>query len=569
MGRPTFLSFILSVTVSLTLALMSTPSAFAANSLLSIRIDASAEPDPIEGVTGIEITLNRNSWSFFNNNPPWSVTEEEAGLPGVLGADWIRNGYVNGRMTYSGTDPLGGGTLRILDGLVFSDADGAPTVTDVKLIGYDGAVAYGMTSPSRWVSPSDGTVFDYYELYVALIQDASANRSTWEWSTSTPEKQYMDSAKLNQMMDYIQQNNLAMDSVIVIRRGKIVLEEYPNPIYNKDTLHIANSVTKSFVSALIGIAIDKGLLSGVDQKMVDLFPGRNIQNLDARKQRITLRHMLTMQPGMEWDEWGTPYDRGCGWPENQRNHYVNALWCQDDPVQYVLDLPMVAEPGIVWEYNGGTSHLLSTLIASFTDTSDTLAFAREFLLEPMGITDAFWQTAGDGIRQGGGGLWLKPRDMARFGYLYLHNGAWQGEQIVPAGFVAEAVKTQSYPYGGTSFGYGYQSWWTYPLSGVYFSDGLNGQKIYVVPDLDLVVVFTAHITTDPNGVQRPLLFDYIIPSANPIPAFSLADAIRVLKGVAGMPLIPKELTLTDINGDGKTGLAEAVYFLEMVAEMGN
>jgi len=441
----------------------------------------------------------------------------------------------------------------MLDGLTFSEAAGPPTVTDVKLTGYDGVVAYLMKGPSDTDDPN----YDYYELYITL----TPRTSTWDWPVSTPEAQHMDSARLDQMMDYIEQNSLGMDSVIVIRRGHIVLEEHPNPRYNKDTLHIANSVTKSFLSALVGIAIDRGFLTGIDQKMVDLFPGRTIQNLDWRKQRITLEHILKMQPGMQWAEWAQPYT-GCN------NDYINALWCQADPVQHILDLPMVEEPGTRWNYNGGSSHLLSTLVAGFTDTNDTLAFAREFLFAPLGITGSHWELAGDGICQGGGGLWVKPRDMARFGLLYLHSGVWQGNQIVPADFVAEAVKTQSYPYGGVTFGYGYQSWWTYPREGVYYADGLNGQKIYVVPDLDLVVVFTAYIPGDTNSVQHPLLFNYIIPAANAIP-LGLSDAVKVLKRIAGAETVAEQVAIGDINGDDRTGLAEAVYVLQKVAGIRN
>lgn len=555
------IALVLSAIVYPVLCLMAAPSAFAAPSLLAIRIDATAVADPIEGVTGIEITVNQNDWGFFDGSPPWYVTQTYSGLPGFLGTDWVRNSYADGKLTYSGTAPLGGDAVRALDGLTFSN--GPPVVKDVKLVGYDGPVTYWITSPGTW------NQYDYYELYIVLAPSSSANRPPWDWPTSTPAEQYMDGTRLDQMMAYIDQNSLAMDSVIVIRRGHIVLEAYPNPRYYKDVLHIANSVTKSFVSALVGIAIDQGRLSGTDQKMTDLFPDKDIQNLDARKQRITLEHILTMQPGMEWDEWGTPYDRGCEYPEAQRNDYVNALWCQDDPVQFVLDLPMVAEPGTDWEYNGGTSHLLSTLIASYTDTNDTLAFAREFLFEPLGISGSQWELAGDGVRQGGGGLFLKPRDMARFGYLYLHDGVWQGEQVVPAEFVAEAVKTQSYPYGGTEFGYGYQSWWTYPDSGVYYADGINGQKIYVVPDLDLVVVFTAYIPSNTNTIQHPLLFDYIIPAANPIPSLPLSDAITVLKYMAGVETISEQLSVEDIDGDSKIGLAEAIYVLEMVSGVRN
>jgi CubicO group peptidase (beta-lactamase class C family) len=405
---------------------------------------------------------------------------------------------------------FGDAEVKVVLGDAYEDA-GAAASDDV-----DGSLTANIVVGGDTIDTSvEGTYTITYD-----VTDATGNAAAQvtravtvvgEWPTSTPEAQDMVSATLNQVMDFVEQNSLDIESVIVIRHGHIVLEEYPDPKYDRDTLHITNSVTKSFVSALIGIAIQQGHLAGVDQKMINLFPDRTIHNvdMDGKKERITLENILTMTAGLEWSEWAFPYT-SCN------NDYVDALWCQPDPVQYILDLPMAEEPGIDWEYNGGTSHLLSALIASFSDTSDTLDFAREFLFEPMGITESDWEYDGnDIIRQGGGGLSLRPRDMAKFGYLYLHTGIWEGEQIVPADFVAEAVKTHSYPWGGTSFGYGYQSWWTYPEYGVYFADGLNGQKIYVVPDLDLVVVFTAHITENPGEWQETMLFDYIMAACDP------------------------------------------------------
>ncbi len=322
------------------------------------------------------------------------------------------------------------------------------------------------------------------------------------WPHSDPETQGMDSVTLSKLIDYIDEKNLAMDSVIVVRRGHIVLEAYPNPNYDKNTLHILNSATKSFSSALIGIALREGYISDVNQKMTDLFPSRNIQNMDedGKKARVTLEHILTMTPGVEWDEWSTLY-KTCD------NDYVNALWCQEDPAQYLLDLPVINEPGSQWIYNGGTSHLLSALVASFSETDNTLDFARKFLFEPLGIKKYFWEDIDGDIHPGGGGLWLRPRDMAKFGYLYLKKGSWEGQQIIPVDFVNDSVK----PHWefDTNSGYGYQ-WWINFQEGVYIysARGKNGQKIYFVPDLDLVVVFTADLLS--TFWHKRMLYEYII-----------------------------------------------------------
>ena len=325
---------------------------------------------------------------------------------------------------------------------------------------------------------------------------------TEEWRTSTPEEQDMDSAKLEEMVQYINEWGLAIDSVVVVRNGHIVLEEYPRPPYDRDMVHIVHSVTKSFVSALIGIAIDKGYIDGVDQKMVDLFPERTVANVTPQKESVTLEHILTMKVGLEWNEWKYAYT------DYERNDYMKAIR-SSDPVQYVLDLPMMEDPGVRWNYNGGTSHLLSALVAESTGY-DTLDFAREFLFGPLGITGVSWDRDRHGIYYGGGGLYLTPRDMAKFGYLYLHGGKWDGKQIVPANFVADAVKTHSNI--SASRGYGYQSWWTYPQDGVYNAAGLYGQRIYVIPDLEIVVVITAQMaeTSDLESTLYRLVRTYII-----------------------------------------------------------
>jgi len=323
------------------------------------------------------------------------------------------------------------------------------------------------------------------------------------WRTSTPEKQDMDSAKLDEVIEYIEsmdKRGMPINSVLVVRHGHIVLEEYPQPDYDQDTAEDIRSTTKSFASALIGIAIEEGFIDGIEQKMVDLFPERTIENLDSPKESITLEHILTMKAGLEWNEWKYSYT-------DDRNDYLKAIY-SDDLVQYVLDLPMMEDPGVRWNYNGGTSDLLSALITEATGY-DTLGFAQEFLFGPLGISDVSWSRDRHGMYYAGYGLHLTARDMAKFGYLYLHNGTWDGEQIVPADFVAESVKTHSF--FSEFSGYGYQSWWTLPQSGVYYAAGLYGQRIYVVPDLDLVVVFTASITiADPEPRMREMVFDYIM-----------------------------------------------------------
>jgi len=315
----------------------------------------------------------------------------------------------------------------------------------------------------------------------------------------------MNSTLLNEMMEYIDENGFAIESVIMVRNGYIVLEEYPSPVYDQDRLHELYSVTKSFTSALVGIAIHRGFIEGIDQKVLDFFPERTVANLDPRKHSMTLEHLLTMTAGLEWDEWTYPYMDSQG-VSDPRNTYIHMMLSADS-VQFVLDRPMAYDPGTHWVYNSGASHLLSAIIEQ-ASKYPALDFAREFLFGPLGISVVAWTQHSQGPYYGGHGLNLRPRDMAKFGYLYLNNGTWNGKQIVPAEWVAESTETQFLP--SKNRGYGYQ-WWTLPRIGVYDASGLFGQRIFVVPDHDMVVVFTANIREGSNP-ENELLQDYILPA---------------------------------------------------------
>ncbi len=323
------------------------------------------------------------------------------------------------------------------------------------------------------------------------------------WQTATPEEQDMDPALLQQMMDLIDEQGFAYDAVLVVRHGHIVFEEYRNG-YDAGRKHHLQSTTKSFSSTLIGIAIDEGFLEGVEQKMVDLFPDHTIANLDARKQRLTLEHLLTMSDGMDWHEIDYPYTD----PRNT----LGQMWVSRDAVQHVLDRPMVREPGQAWAYNSGTSILLGGILEEATDR-DVLAFAREYLFGPIGIEDVVWDRTTGNHYHTDGGLYLTPRDMARFGYLMLRGGTWEGREIVSPEWVARATETHYQT--GTGMGYGYQ-WWTLER-GIFAARGHYEQNIFVVPEADMVVVFTGNIPDDVIPPTDGLLFRYILAACTDLP----------------------------------------------------
>ncbi|MFX1548275.1 MAG: serine hydrolase [Promethearchaeota archaeon] len=326
------------------------------------------------------------------------------------------------------------------------------------------------------------------------------------WQTTSPEAQGMNSALINDMTDYIQQYNPLAHSFLVLRNGYLVAEQYyqtNNHIYTRDCKHYIYSCTKSITSLLVGIAIEMGYIDSVHQKVLDFFPDRNISNIDSRKEALTLEHLLTMTSGMNWAEWNIATSD----PGNSYRLMVES----PDWAQYVLDRPMDFDPGTVFNYNTGGSHLLSVIIQKVTGRT-TLSFAQEYLFDPLNITagDVLWFLDPSGVARGGSGLYLTPQDMAKIGYLYLQNGTWpfNGKQIVSSEWIQNA--TRSNPHLGSTNQYGYQVWFTsFTECNIksYFAWGFNTQKIYIIPELDIVVVYTS----EGADISR-LISTFLIPS---------------------------------------------------------
>jgi CubicO group peptidase (beta-lactamase class C family) len=315
------------------------------------------------------------------------------------------------------------------------------------------------------------------------------------WQTSAPEEQGMDSGLLQEMQESIKRQRLNLHSLLVIRNGKIVSENYYGG-YAASTRHEQYSVTKSFIGTLVGIAIEKGWIRGLDTPVLKLYPGESFANPDPRKDAITVEDLLTMRSGLDWEEGDAAY---------------MALYNSPNWAKHMLDLPMAAEPGTRFVYCSGCSHVLSDILWWWTWRS-VRGFANKNLLKPMGIRDYGWDVNKEGVHLGGWGMQLTPRDMAKLGYLYLNEGVWDGKQLVPAEWVAESVKARVET--GEGAWYGYQ-WWVFPefpgtVNGAYSALGHAGQAIFVIPELDLVVVTTAEI----NGHDAiyHLIADYVIPA---------------------------------------------------------
>ncbi len=341
----------------------------------------------------------------------------------------------------------------------------------------------------------------------------------------------MDGQKLLAMMESAREQGLSLHSVLVIRHGYIVLERYFAP-YDVDSPHALYSVTKSFVSALVGIAIHAGLITGVNRPVMSYFPNGMFTGTAASammadapqqqprpsvrtsspfaagggqaapsrsgplsRQSITVEDLLTMSSGLGWLEADETYDR----------MYSSST----DWVKFVLDNPMAAQPGQAFNYSSGNSHLLSAIIQK-ASRRNTYDFAQANLFGPLGIKDPDWDRDPSGIPIGGWGLSLTPRDMAKLGYLYLHGGTWGHRQVVPASWVRKS--TGPHMRIDDRWQYGYQ-WWLDPGRTYFAAIGRYGQTILVVPGQDLVVVFTAHI--DSNDAEVDLAKKYIIPACFP------------------------------------------------------
>jgi CubicO group peptidase (beta-lactamase class C family) len=322
------------------------------------------------------------------------------------------------------------------------------------------------------------------------------------WRYTTPEEQGLDNDTLNDMMDFIEEQEYPIHSVLVIKNGYAVFERYPHEYYPSTHLTLLHSVTKSFTATLVGIALQQGFISRVNETVLSFFPEYTIDNPDSRKDTMTIKDLLTMTTGFDWGEWSIPYEDGYGNP-------LLEMMASSDAVQYVLDRPMLHTPGYYWDYNGGASVLLAALVQQASNQS-TLSFANEYLFEPLGFGPSVWYEVAGGWRNAHGGLCLMTRDLAKLGYLYLNNGTWNETQIIPSNFVSNAILPIDLlnPLGA-NFGYGWHWWMRFDL-GIYFAYGRHGQKIMVAPEHDLIVVFTANVPDDGYDPEFDLFRDYIL-----------------------------------------------------------
>ena len=322
------------------------------------------------------------------------------------------------------------------------------------------------------------------------------------WEVSTLQEAGIDTSMLEEMMNAIHENYDYMHSILIVKGGKLVFEEYTNG-WDPLRMHRLQSVSKSFTSTLVGIAIEEGLIGSINDQLYEYLPEYS-SLFDESKKRIDIEHLLTMTAGFEWNELETYY-------ENPKACDSHAAGASGDYIRYVLEKPLVNEPGTAWYYNSGFPNMLGHIIEEKSGM-DLLEFSYQHLFEPLGIRRAYWQPiTGEERPSCAGGLRLMSRDMARYGELYLRSGVWDGEQILPPEWIEESTRWRVDT--GLDVGYGY-FWKRYSNGGldVFLASGTGGQYIVCVPAFDAVVVTTARYNTDKSDGVTGLLMKYIVPA---------------------------------------------------------
>jgi CubicO group peptidase (beta-lactamase class C family) len=321
------------------------------------------------------------------------------------------------------------------------------------------------------------------------------------WTVSTPDKEGMDQEIINQLIPKISGDYENIDGIVVVRNGKLVVDEYFNG-YNPEMLHKVFSVTKSVAGALVGIAIDQGHLKSEDDSIKN-YMGAYLSNKNPSLNNLTIKHILTMTTGLDWAELGKANSQGI------------QVAFTNDWIEYTLSQNLTSDPGTTFQYSSGNSFMLAPILKNATGVQAD-EFADRYLFGPLGIKNyewvkcsEFWTKTDGGEVPGikkpepidyprefsefpntGSGLKMRPRDMAKFGLLYLSNGEWEGKQIISE----QWIKKSTQPHFGTKE-YGYlwrltQLNFNNEVVDCYFARGFGVQKIYVVPTLDLVVVLT-------------------------------------------------------------------------------
>jgi CubicO group peptidase (beta-lactamase class C family) len=313
----------------------------------------------------------------------------------------------------------------------------------------------------------------------------------FEWEFDSPENHGVDGERLQRFHDALE--TVEIRSFLLVRDG-VVIDEYYKEGYDENEVFGFASCTKSVSGALIGLAIAEGAIESVDTTLPVFFP----ELAGTDKENITVEHMLGHVSGIHWREWAG-------------GDYFRQLTRSDNWVEFVFSQPMEHEPGTVFNYTTGGSHILGAIIKEATG-EDAYEFAVERLFKPLGMRSVTWRHDPQGITDGGNGIAMTARDAAKFGQLYLNGGKWGEKQVIPAEWVEESTSYQFAGKPGTGE-YGY-SWWLRTYGGLpaYYAMGHGGQYIIVMPGLELVCVMNSRLND--TYVPQYMFEGYVIPAVS-------------------------------------------------------
>ena len=358
-------------------------------------------------------------------------------------------------------------------------------------------------SQSRWITFSTAQQLKPCEYSYQVPQQLNDG-----WDVSSLRNEGVDTNKITAMMDKILADDLPnIHSVLLVKNGKLILEEYFNG-YSRERIQIIASVTKSITSILVGIATDKQMIGSVSERVYNFFPEYKGTRWIDQKYEITLKHVLTMTAGIDWDEVTLLHPH----PQNPNT----LMYTSDHPIGYVFDKKQIDQPGNRWRYNSGLTVVLGGILKNTTGLYAD-KFAEQYLFKPLGIEDYRWLRHTDGTIYTNGDLFLKPRDMAKIGYIMLNQGKWKNKQIVSNAWIEESTKQHIDTFKGYGYGYQWRCGKTFICDQeveAFWASGTGGQKIYVFPNLDLVAVFSSKTFGNNSGHDRneSLLADFIIPA---------------------------------------------------------
>jgi CubicO group peptidase (beta-lactamase class C family) len=312
-----------------------------------------------------------------------------------------------------------------------------------------------------------------------------------EWPSTSPGLQGIDPGAVEDMRQKIGRENLPVHSFLLVRNGFLVSELY-FPGYDRAAKHPIQECTESVTSALVGVAIQEGFLQGVDQKVMDFFPERQDKAGDANLQSLTIEHLLNMTLGHKQSLIPDPADAGRNW------------------VDAFFDQPFAHAPGTVYQKDPLAPYMLAVILQKAVG-KPAADYLRGKIFEPIGIRDFTWASDAQGVNFGNSHMELRPIDMAKFGYLYVNEGNWNGTQLIARDWVAKSTSkvldTKGKLNSAEDFGYGYL-WWMNSFEG-YSAHGAGGQYIFVIPGLDVVAVFTSGFDektfTTPYTLMRTLI----------------------------------------------------------------